>query len=449
MSCLPTIEQLARRRVGLLGFGRAGQAAARALQAANSSADVTVLVESGAADTGLPVLRGTFGDELCSLDALIRSPGVPADHPALVAARAAGVAIINPASLWLAERGDDIIVLGITGSKGKSTTASMLAHLLSACGHKTLLAGNIGVPLLDHLNTDADVAVIELSSYQLADLEGRLDMGIMTSLFPEHLDWHGSERAYVDAKLRMAGLLEGRPLLINAGDDRLAAATQGIVGRVCANRAPLARRVDNDVRVDDAVRVDGRELQLVGRHNLDNAALALQAALQLGCDARKLADALKSYRPLPHRLEQVAVINGVRYINDSISTNPWSARAALEALSPAPIILIAGGHARTTCWQPVLEWTENNELAGLIALPDNGHGLANAYMRQRTRRNDHRAYRVHQADQLDDAVELAAGMAPEGSVVLLSPGAPSFGRYRDFEQRGEHFRRAVSALASP
>jgi len=145
----------------------------------------------------------------------------------------------------------------------------------------------------------------------------------------------------------------------------------------------------------------------------------------------------------------VAVINGVRYINDSISTNPWSARAALEALSPAPVILIAGGHARTTCWQPVLEWTENNELAGLIALPDNGCGLADAYRRQRARQGDPRAYRIHQADQLDDAVELAAGMAPEGGVVLLSPGAPSFGRYRDFEQRGEHFRRAVRALANP
>src|SRR5690625_5377444 len=104
MSCLPTIEQLAHRRIGLLGVGRAGQAAARALQAANSSADVTVLVESGAADTDLPVLRGTFGDELCGFDALIRSPGVPVDHPALVAARAAGAAIINPASLSSEER---------------------------------------------------------------------------------------------------------------------------------------------------------------------------------------------------------------------------------------------------------------------------------------------------------------------------------------------------------
>ncbi|HLR87920.1 MAG TPA: UDP-N-acetylmuramoyl-L-alanine--D-glutamate ligase [Wenzhouxiangella sp.] len=449
MSCLPTIEQLAHRRIGLLGFGRAGQAAARALQAGNSSADVTVLVESGAADTDLPVLHGTFGDELRGFDALIRSPGVPVDHPALVAARAAGVAIINPASLWLAERAADMTVVGVTGSKGKSTTASLLAHLLSACGHKTLLAGNIGVPLLDHLNTDAGIAVIELSSYQLADLEGRLDMGIMTSLFPEHLDWHGSERAYIDAKLRMVKLLEGRPLLVNAGDGRLAAATEGLFGRISANRAPLARRAGANVLVKDDVRVDGRELQLIGRHNLDNAALALQAALQLGCDVRRLAAALREFRPLPHRLEPVAVINGVRYINDSISTNPWSARAALEALSPAPVILIAGGHARTTCWQPVLEWTENNELAGLIALPDNGCGLADAYRRQRARQGDPRAHRIHQADQLDDAVELAAGMAPEGGVVLLSPGAPSFGRYRDFEQRGEHFRRAVRALANP
>ncbi|HSH26642.1 MAG TPA: UDP-N-acetylmuramoyl-L-alanine--D-glutamate ligase [Wenzhouxiangella sp.] len=446
---MPKIDRLAGRRIGLLGYGRDGRATAAALLRRDPGLNLTVLVERGKAETDLPLISGPFDERLQNFEILIRSPGVPVDHRALVAARQTGVEVVNPASIWLAERGGDLTVVGVTGSKGKSTTASLLAHLLRGQGRDVLLAGNIGVPLLDHLETTSEIAVLELSSYQLADLQGRIDLGLFTRLFPEHLDWHGSEQAYLAAKLRLAELLDGRPLLINGRDDRLVRATASVGGRVMGNRTPAVWRDGDRLMLDRSPLCPEGTLPLIGRHNLDNAALALQAAILLGHEGPALAGSLASFRALPHRLEPVAVINGVRYINDSISTNPWSARAALEALSPAPVILIAGGHARTTCWQPVLEWTENNELAGLIALPDNGCGLADAYRRQRARQGDPRAHRIHQADQLDDAVELAAGMAPEGGVVLLSPGAPSFGRYRDFEQRGEHFRRAVRALANP
>jgi len=441
MSCSPTLEWLLARRIGLLGYGRDGRAAARALLTRGPHADLTVLVEHGEVDTDLPLVTGPFDARLASFDVLVRSPGVPVDHPALVTAREAGVNVVNPASIWLAEKSNDLTVVGVTGSKGKSTTASLLAHLLRMQGHEVLLAGNIGVPLLDHLDTTAEIAVLELSSYQLADLQGRLDLGLFTRLFPEHLDWHGSEKAYVAAKLRLARLLGGRPLLVNGGDERLVAATSSVPGRYLGNRPPGVWRDGNRLLIDQAPL--GREgaLPLIGRHNLDNAALALQAAMTFGHEAADLVESLATFRPLPHRLEPVASISGVRYINDSISTSPWATLAALDALGGAPVILIAGGQARPTDWQPVLEWLAANRLEALLTVPDNGPAVAERF---RGAVGD-RVGTIESLDGLEQAVQRARELARDGAVILLSPGAPSFSRFRDFEQRGEAFRSLVTA----
>lgn len=442
MRCSPTLDWLLQRRIGLLGFGRDGQATARALLDRDGAARLTVLVEEGDPVTDLPTLVGAFDSRLESFDVLVRSPGVPVDHPALVAAREAGVRVVNPASIWLAEKAGELTVIGVTGSKGKSTTASLLAHLLRACGRKVLLAGNIGVPLLDHLGTDAEIAVVELSSYQLADLQGRLDMGLITRLFAEHLDWHGGEAAYVAAKMRMAELLEGRPLLINATDEHLMAATDSIPGRVLANRPPGVWRENDRLMLGDSPLCGAGVLPLPGRHNLDNAALALQAAVQLGERPRRLADALSTFSALPHRLEPVATLAGVRYINDSISTTPWATAAALDALGDVSVILIVGGQPRPSDWQPVFDALRQRPLRALLTIPDNGPEIAGFFRES----GEERAGLVENLDGLEQAVGRAADLADDGTVVLLSPGAPSFGRYRDFEQRGERFRELVAAL---
>ena len=439
MTCSPTLDWLVGQRIGLLGYGRDGRSAARALLGRAADVDLTVFVEYGEADTELPLILGRFDERLADFDVLIRSPGVPVDHPALVAARAAGTAVVNPASIWLAERGDDLTVVGVTGSKGKSTTASLLAHLLRAQGREVLLAGNIGVPLLDHVATEAEIAVVELSSYQLADLQGRLDFGLFTRLFPEHQDWHGGEAAYVAAKLRLAELLEGRPLLINASDPRLLAATEHVSGRVLGNRPPGIWRDGHRLMNDRSELYPEGRLPLIGRHNLDNAALAMQAAVLLGHDPGALAQALASFEALPHRLEPVATIEGVRYINDSISTSPWATLAALDAIGDAPVVLIAGGQPRPADWQPVLDWVAGHRLEALLTVPDNGSALAERFREV----VGSRVGQIEAFDGLDQAVASARELAVRGGVVLLSPGAPSFSRFRDFEERGERFRALV------
>ncbi len=434
------LEEVCGHRIGLLGFGREGRSAASAIMAYRSDADLTVFVEDGELPNDWPGVRAPFGEQLLARDLLIRSPGIPVDHPALVEFRRRGGRIINPASIWFSER-PEVPVIGITGSKGKSTTASLLAHLLRHAGHQVELAGNIGVPMLDHLETRASVMVVELSSYQLADLQGRLSLGLITRLFDEHLDWHGGRTRYFACKLRIADLLDGNPLLINAADALLRKATLAIPGRIEGNRPPGFHRQDQRIYLDQAPLISGRELALIGRHNLDNAVLALEAAHLRGCELETMLDALRRFRPLAHRLEFVAQVSGRRWVNDAISTTPYSTLAALQALANTRVTLIIGGQARPCSWQPVIDWCAQHPLAGLVVLPDNGRAIADDLIEAGIIGTD----RVQAVSGMSEAVDAAIGLSRPGGTVLLSPGAPSFPRFRNFEQRGEAFRKTVLA----
>lgn len=432
------LDRLCRHRIGVLGYGREGRSVVSVITAYRPGTDLTVLVEAGEGPEDLPVIQAPFDDRLLTFDVLIRSPGVPVDHPALVRFRRQGGQIINPASIWFSER-PEVGVIGVTGSKGKSTTASLLAHLMGNAGRAVELAGNIGVPLLDHLETRASMVIAELSSYQLADLEGRLVLGLITRLFDEHLDWHGDQTRYFACKLRIADLLNGRPLLINSADAVLRKATLAIPGRVEGNRPPGFHRQDDRIYLDQAPLISGRELALVGRHNLDNAVLALEAAHLQGCELEGMVEALRRFRPLAHRLEFIAQVSGRRWVNDAISTSPHATLAALEALANARITLIAGGQARPSSWQPVIDWCGRHSLAGLVVLPDNGQSIADALIGAKVIDPS----RVQAVSDMTAAVRAAVDLSSPGGTVVLSPGAPSFPRFRDFEQRGEEFRRSV------
>jgi UDP-N-acetylmuramoyl-L-alanine---L-glutamate ligase len=433
------LEKLVRQRVAVLGYGREGQSAVAALLGVRADADVTVLVESGALPDHVPAVCGPFGDNLLEYDILLRSPGVNVSHPALQQFRRQGGTIVNPTSIWFSER-PEVTVTGITGSKGKSTTASLLTHLLRGAGLRTLLAGNIGVPLLDHLNTNAGVVVAELSSFQLADLEGRLKLGVITRLFDEHLDWHGDQNSYFSSKLRLATLLDGNPLVINSADLVLRSATVAVPGRIEGNRVPGFNRQDDRVHLDQFPLISSHELSLVGRHNLDNAALAMEAAHLLGCELGSMLRSLRTFSPLPHRIERVATAHGRHWINDSIATTPHATRAALEALQGRSVTLIAGGQPRPADWMPVIEWCKKHDLTGLVVLPDNGAEVASALVEAGVID----AARVLSASDMAEAVHAAVALSGPGGTVLLSPGAPSFNHYRDFQDRGEQFRRAVA-----
>ncbi|MGY6589075.1 MAG: UDP-N-acetylmuramoyl-L-alanine--D-glutamate ligase [Wenzhouxiangella sp.] len=436
------LAELRGKRLAVLGHGREGRAVVRELRRNDPDADLAVWVESGELPADLPGHRGPLdGSRLAQFDVLIRSPGVPVDHPALQAVRQAGRAVINPASIWFSEH-PGRCVIGVTGSKGKSTTASLVASLLSAAGREVALAGNIGRPLLDWLERPAEITVLELSSYQLSDLQGQLSIGLMTRLFEEHLDWHGSREAYFACKLRMVDMLQGRPLIINASDPVLCQATEHVNNRI------LVHAGTDGIHRHDSLLLDGGkpllsldDMALKGRHNLDNAGLALAAGRLLDCPMDTMLGALRRFQGLPHRLEPLGRCAGLDWINDSIATSPHATRAALEALDGRRVILIAGGLARPADWSVVADWCDRQPLAGLVALPDTGGQVAD----QLIAAGSVPASRVFRVDSLEAAVSAAAALSSVADLVLLSPGAPSFPYFRDFEDRGERLRAALEA----
>jgi UDP-N-acetylmuramoylalanine--D-glutamate ligase len=276
----------------------------------------------------------------------------------------------------------------------------------------------------------------------LVDLRGKPTLGGFTRLFPEHQDWHGGVESYYAAKLRLVELLDGRPLWFNGGDPLLRARLAGV---------PAARAVNAGTGLnahDGALWRDGRQLMsatawsLPGAHNLDNAALALALAEAAIGTVDEPGGALASFEALPHRLQPVPGPSRVGWINDSISTSPESTLAALKACGGRPV-LIAGGLERGASWCAVVEWARAQGLSGLVALPDNGPRIAQEF--EAAGAVD--PGRLRCATTIEAAVEAAAALCPDGEIVLLSPGAPSFPQFSDFEERGSRFASAVAGAS--
>jgi UDP-N-acetylmuramoyl-L-alanine---L-glutamate ligase len=426
---------------------------------ASSTADAT----AGDATAGDGIGDGAGSREvieaLAGCDVVVRSPGVSIYRPELRALREAGIPVTTATALWLAESGGEGVI-GVTGTKGKSTTAALASHLARAAGRTVRLAGNIGVPALDLLDEDpADVTVLELSSYQTADLQTGPEVALVTSLFREHTDWHGSEHAYRADKLRLLDLPGVRVAVVNWRDERLreelarpalasvdpaadvdppAGAAQTVPAMVHYGVPEGWDVVPEGIALNGELRARSSELPLLGEHNALNLCGALAALEALEIEPA-LPDSLQGFQPLAHRLEVVTVREGVLWIDDSISTTPESTLAALASFPGREIILIAGGQDRGQDYQDlggVL--AERNVTA--IGVPSTGSRLLAA-----AHAAGAAAVRTIEAADLHEAVSLARATARPGAVVLLSPAAPSYDNYRDFEERGERFRALVGA----
>jgi UDP-N-acetylmuramoylalanine--D-glutamate ligase len=437
------LAELGHGRTLVCGFGREGRSLERSVLARGLDVDVAVLCDRS---PDLPPSRwsldvGPLRDDWPRPDRVLRSPGFPVDHPVLQAWRRCGTEVTCISSLWFGER-PDARVIAVTGSKGKSTTAALIAHGLRACGLDAALAGNIGVPVLDLLDARPDWFVLELSSYQLADLRGHARIGVMTRLFPEHQDWHGGVESYYAAKLRLLELLDGGPLWINGADAVLAGRLEGHLRVRSINAGDDGMHVRGDgVWNGDRRVLAAEDSPLPGRHNLDNIALALAVVEAVAGDFGPALAQLGMFRGLPHRLERIEDAGGETWVNDSISTTPYATLAALQS-DPGPAILICGGQERGADWSGVAEYLRSRPLLGLIGLPDNGERVVSELVAAGA--VDPARQRV--ATTVEHAVQLAAEWRDRGVRVVLSPGAPSFPRFRDFEERGERFRQAVAAL---
>jgi len=432
------------RKIAILGIGREGQAAWRYLRSLHPGIPLT-LIDEAPPDRAFAgqlmendrlLNRPLSGAGLEGFDVLIRSPGISPYRDSIRRARDGGATVTSPSTLWFAAHSDQRTIC-ITGTKGKSTTSALLAHMLRACGCQVRLAGNIGRPLLDCDDRDVDWWVIELSSYQLADLQASPQISVLLNLSAEHLDWHGSEQVYRQDKLRLAELAGDRTLIANAADPLLREALIARKGVRWFNFAP-------GIHAEEARLFDGAaELSvqmpegLPGAHNLSNTAAALTIIRTIGEDFSAALSAISSFHSLPHRLQLVGERGGIRFVNDSISSAPVATAAAIEALAGANLTLIVGGLDRGVDWTPYMSRFSAKMPDAVIGVPDNGHRIIEAMQLAGIRPRSG----LHEAPNLAEAVALASNMTAQGGTVLLSPGAPSFPYFRDYRDRGRQFAR--------
>jgi UDP-N-acetylmuramoylalanine--D-glutamate ligase len=437
----------------VVGLARSGAAIASVL----AERGETVLgVDSGAPEeaagleqAGVEVSLGVDGTrQLDRARTVVKSPGVPQDAPVIRAAHERGIEVTG--ELELAWRLIPNAFCAVTGTNGKTTTTELIGHLYRTAGRSVAVAGNVGTPLASLVGAiDGEATVVcEASSFQLEDTKYfGPECAVFINLAPDHLDRHGTLENYLDAKLR---------IFANQGNDD-AAVYNGDTPELrdrdlggCARRirfcpfegesadpdCELSMR-DGVIFAADEPLLRAEELELLGAHNVENAMAAAAAALASGLPRDAVAEGLRSFPGVPHRLERVTELDGVLYVNDSKATNVASAVAGVRAFDGG-VRLIAGGRPKQESLAPLSEAVKERCVA-VYLIGESAERMANELA--------HTGVEIVQAGTLESALESARADAKAGEVVLLSPAAASFDAFKDFEARGDRFRELVEGLA--
>ena len=427
---------LADAAVGVWGLGVEGRASIRRLAELGVEPVLVDDAPSGPELDGRPVLS-TEPDGLRALlgcDVVVKSPGISRYRPEVGQLENDGVSVCGGLGLFMAEA-DPARVACITGTKGKSTTTAIAVHLLKGLGYDARAGGNIGRPPWDPTEEgDADYWIVETSSFQVPDLEVAPHVVAVTSLSPDHLDWHGTVERYYADKLSLC-TKPGVSLAVADGSDERLRAQAGRLGAHVRWLGP------EEVARDHAW---SSSLGLAGPHNARNAAIAHAVLLGLGipevADEPRLERVAAGFDALPSRFRSLGRVGDVEFVDDGLSTNVLPAQAALAAFADRPVALLVGGHDRGVDYAPLAETVARRAAPTLVVtMPDNGPRIGDA-----VRAISDGRVGVVDAQDLDSAVETAVAWASAGGVVLLSPAAPSFGRFGDYRERSAAFAAAAA-----
>jgi UDP-N-acetylmuramoyl-L-alanine---L-glutamate ligase len=392
---------------------------------------------------------GEIPAEVLGCEVAVVSPGIPKTGFLHAIIRGLGVRVTSGSALFVADHADTMV--GVTGSKGKSTTSTLLHHLLAGSGHDVSLAGNMGIPV--QAIEPSDYQVVEFSSYQCSYLETSPRTVVLTALFPEHLDWHGSIDAYYGDKLLIMG---GNPEHVIANSDDPILVDQirqryPDVSVTWVGKNQVWHTEDDGQGGSWLMRGDTRlahssDVPLLGRHNQHNALLGIAGADATGLlDISLLPQLLRSVKPLAHRLEVIEDPSGVVFVNDSLATNPQAAIAALGALQDKRVIVLLGGHDRGVDYQPLIDQIVSHPPLAVLGLPQSGQRLVELCGEALAVANKTGVVHLSAVDSMEQALVQARTLAQPGDYVVLSPGAPSFGQYRDFQHRAEDFMANIVA----
>ncbi|HEY4621542.1 MAG TPA: UDP-N-acetylmuramoyl-L-alanine--D-glutamate ligase [Gaiellaceae bacterium] len=415
--------ELEGRHVLVIGLARSGGAAAEVLVARNAAVvgyDRDEALDVGRLrEIGVEVHLGREEETLLQgIDLVVKSPGVPGETPLVAGARARGIPVWS--EIELGSRLLSGPLLGVTGTNGKTTTSELLGAVFRAAGRSVEVAGNVGRPLTSVVETATPETwvVCELSSFQLEDVETlRPRVAVLLNLEPDHLDRHGTFEAYADLKLRVF--------------ERQGEGDTAVVPRGLGPVPGKGRRVE--FRFDDPLPAEPR---IPGPHNRENAAAATAAARAAGIEDDAIAEALRTFPGVPHRIELVRELAGVRYVNDSKATNVAAARRALASFPESRLHVILGGRGKSEPYGPLAGAFKTGDRAYLIG--EAADEIAEAL--------DEAGVPYVRAADLSSALGAAASAAAPSDVVLLSPACASFDQFDDFEARGDAFRRLVEEL---
>lgn len=415
-------KNLSHKKIAVWGMGKEGEAVRKALLKYVKNPLIIPVTEENVAD-------------IFTCDILIKSPGVSLYRPEIQQAQKAGVICTSGTNLFLANKSPLTHVIGVTGTKGKSTTASLLYHTLKTAGISVALGGNIGNPLLDLLTQPAQIIIAELSSYQCADLKGKIDIGILTNLYHEHLQWHGSHDRYYQDKINM--LRQSTLSIINGQQPEIKKLTQDLSNKVFFNTSDGMHLENGFFCKEETPLFATSYLNLRGEHNAQNACAVLESVRQIGINLSVCQQAFQTFEALPHRLQVIGTKNNITFVDDSISTTPETALAAVKAFDRGQFItLIVGGMDRGQDFSVLIDFLQQiKERCCLITLPDTGR---KAYqLAQQSKLN------TYNVSNMSQAVSCAKKNTPIGGTVLLSPASPSYNQYKNFEERGLDFQKQV------
>lgn len=429
------ISDLNGKTVCVLGYGREGRAMADAILKYAPKSRITICDQNGALRIENEELRTQLGEGwlegITDFDVIIKSPGIPPSAIPQLSTLNSQLASSTQIFLdTIADRG--AVTIGVTGSKGKSTTSSLIYAILKEAKKDVILTGNIGEPSIAHLDDvkKGTIVVMEMSSYQLMDLTVSPHIAVITSFFPEHLDYHGSLEAYLEAKKHITKF---------QGQDDVV-----FFNATSPDTAEIAKEGDGTKIpfTPEDCPVDMSETRLIGEHNSTNIAAANMVTSMLGIPSKITLQAIKGFKGLPHRLQSLGIHHEREWIDDAISTTPQSAIAALDALGDRVAVMILGGQDRGYDFTPLAERIKDSSIELILLFPGSGPKIREALVKAKVETEMIDVNSMEQAVQEAKSYSLKA----KNSIVLLSTASPSYGMFKNFEEKGEIFEQCIKDL---
>ena len=417
------------KSVLILGFGREGVSSYNYLRKYFPDKDIAIsdMREVSLTDDSHVIIHSgeDYLEHIFDYDVVLKTPGIPLVNVKIPE----NVKVTCQMDLFL--KFADCKKVGITGTKGKTTTSTLTYELISAAGKDAFLVGNIGVPVFDIIDEcSGKIAVIEMSCHQLEFCEASPDVAIFTNIYQEHLDHYDGFEGYVNAKLNIVKYqTEDDVLIYNADQD-----TTGIIdfSQYKCKKIPVSAEPENDFR-RSLITLNDR---LLGSHSHQDIFFAEAAARLFGADDEDIVRGVKNFKGIPHRMEPVGVFEGIEFYNDSIATIPHAVECAVEALGNIDT-LIFGGLDRGIDYGGFIDYLAVCPIRNIIGMPETGAKICSALAERNCGKN------ILPAETMDEAVELAFKYTKKGCSCLLSPAAPSYNAYKNFEEKGDHFKKLV------